>query len=58
MDETTRDAEIARARTVLRIARWRVRQDIEAYGCQHVSKINAQRYADAAHRLNWLLGIA
>ena len=57
MNELTRDAEITRARTVLRVARWRVQQDIAAYGRAHVSKLNHRRYVEAGDRLNWLLGL-
>lgn len=57
MNEPTRDAEIARARTVLRIARGRVNQEIAVYGKAHVSKLSRRRYVEATERLNWLLGL-
>lgn len=57
MDEPTRDAEIARARTVLRIARGRFNQEVAVYGMAHVSKLSRRRYVEAAERLNWLLGL-
>lgn len=49
-------AEIARARSVLKMAQWRVAQDVKAYGVAHVSKLNRARFVAAERHLGYLLG--
>lgn len=50
-------AEIARARSVVVACRWRVMQDVAAYGLAHVSKINQSRWLAATRYLTYLLSL-